>query len=181
MLYNTPLSQLILLHRNYWYKIKGLKDKVPTLNVCVINVHPRNQTQIPTDHDGVIDRKNDITFSDRSHKDEEMLLLVSDYIELVRNLIRVAKEAGAKDKDISSLLNQTTKYHGMNLRPRLYKEIVEGRFDINQIVRIERKNDENTISDKTFDFSSGTITQLIKDGFEDTIDLINSILRSRVS
>jgi NTE family protein len=181
MLYNTPLTQLVLLHRNYWYKIKGLKDKVPTLNICVINVHPTTQTRIPTDYDGVIDRKNDITFSDRSHKDEEVLLLVSDYVELVRELIRVAKEAGAKDKDISSLLNQRTKYHGMNLRPRLYKEIVEGRFDINQIVRIERENDENTISDKTFDFSSGTITRLLKDGFEDTIDLINNMLGSRLS
>ena len=125
MLYNTPLTQLVLLHRNYWYRIKALKEKVPTLNICVINVHPTTQTQIPTDHDGVIDRKNDITFSDRSHKDEEVLLLVSDYIELVRELIILAKEAGVKDKDISSLLNQRTKYHGMNLRPRLYKEIVE--------------------------------------------------------
>ena len=181
MLTNTPLTQLVLLHRNYWYKIRGLKDKVPSLNICVINVHPTTQTQIPTDHDGVIDRKNDITFSDRSHKDEEVLLLVSDYIDLVRNLIKIAKEAGAKDKDISSLLNQRTKYHGMNLRPRFYKEIVEGRFDINEIVRIERKNDESTISDKTFDFSSGTIMQLIKDGFEDTTDLINNILGSRLS
>ena len=181
MLYNTPLTQLVLLHRNYWYRIKALKEKVPTLNICVINVHPTTQTQIPTDHDGVIDRKNDITFSDRSHKDEEVLLLVSDYIELVRELIILAKEAGVKDKDISSLLNQRTKYHGMNLRPRLYKEIVEGRFDINKIIRIERENDENTISDKTFDFSSGTIMQLIKDGFEDTTDLINNILGSRLS
>ena len=181
MLYNTPLTQLVLLHRNYWYRIKALKEKVPTLNICVINVHPTTQTQIPTDHDGVIDRKNDITFSDRSHKDEEVLLLVSDYIELVRELIILAKEAGVKDKDISSLLNQRTKYHGMNLRPRLYKEIVEGRFDINKIIRIERKNDENTISDKTFDFSSGTIMQLIKDGFADTTDLINNILGSRLS
>ena len=181
MLYNTPLTQLVLLHRNYWYRIKALKEKVPTLNICVINVHPTTQTQIPTDHDGVIDRKNDITFSDRSHKDEEVLLLVSDYIELVRELIILAKEAGVKDKVITNLLNQRTKYHGMNLRPRLYKEIVEGRFDINKIIRIERKNDENTISDKTFDFSSGTIIQLIKDGFEDTTDLINNILGSRLS
>jgi NTE family protein len=174
MLYNTPLSQLVLLHRNYWYRIRGLKDKVPALNICVINVHPTTQREIPVDNDGLINRKNDITFSDRSHKDEEVLLLVSDYVELVRELIRIAKEVGAKDEVITNLLNQRTKYHGMNLRPRLYKEIVEGRFDINKIVRIERKNDEHTISDKSFDFSSGTITQLIKDGFEDTTDLINN-------
>jgi NTE family protein len=59
------------------------------------------------------------------------------------------------------------------LRPRRYKEIVEGRFDIAEIIRVERNNDENTISDKTFDFSIGTITQLLKDGYEDTMDLAN--------
>jgi NTE family protein len=174
ILTNTPLTQLVVLHREYWYKIRGLKDKVPSLNICIINVHPTTQTQIPTDHDGVIDRKNDITFSDRSHKDEEVLLLLSDYIDLVRELIRIAKESGAKDKAITNLLNQRTQNHGMNLRPRLYKEIVEGRFDINRIVRIERENDENTISDKTFDFSSGTITQLLKEGYADTMNLIHA-------
>jgi predicted acylesterase/phospholipase RssA len=173
MLTNTPLTQLVLLHRQYWYKIRGLKDKVPGLTVAVINVHPTTQTEIPTDHDGVLNRKNDITFSDRSHKDEEVLLLVSDYIDLVRDLIKIAKENGVKDKVIIDLLNQRTKYHGMNLRPRLYKEIIEGRFDIHEIVRLEKKNNENTISDKTFDFSSGTITQLLKDGFEDATNLIN--------
>jgi hypothetical protein len=64
-------------------------------------------------------------------------------------------------------LNQRTKYHGLSLRPRLNKDIVEGRFDISEIIRIERKNDEHTISDKTFDFSSGTIRHLLNDGYKD--------------
>nr|MDQ3977246.1 hypothetical protein [Thermoproteota archaeon] len=72
------------------------------------------------------------------------------------------------------LLDQQTKYHGVVFQSRKYKDIVEGRFDIAEIIRIERKNDENTISDKIFDFSSGTIKQLIKDGYEDTIDYINT-------
>ncbi len=156
-----------------------MKDKVPTLTVGVINVHPTRQTHIPTDHDGVIDRKNDIAFSDRSHRDEEVLLLVSDYIDLVRDLIRIAKEAGVKDKVITDLLNKRTKYHGISWRPRLNKEIIEGRFDKDAIIRIERKNDENTISDKTFDFSSGTIEHLLKDGYEDTLNLINKNVLER--
>ena len=43
---NTPLSQLVLLHRRYWHLQRGLKDKVPTLGVCVINVHPTRQEEI---------------------------------------------------------------------------------------------------------------------------------------
>jgi NTE family protein len=174
LLTNTPLAELVVLHRDYWYKIRGLKDKVPTLTVAVINVHPTRQTEIPTDHDGVVNRNNDIIFSDRSHRDEEVLLLVSDYIDLVRDVIRIAKENGVKDKAINDLLNQRTKYHGISWRPRLNKAMIEGRFDIDHIIRIERKNDEHTISDKTFDFSYGTIMQLLKDGYADVMNFIHT-------
>ena len=97
LLTNTPLAELVVLHRDYWYRIRGLKDKVPTLTVGVINVHPTRQTEIPTDYDDVVNRNNDIVFSDRSHRDEEVLLLVSDYIDLVRDVIRIVKENGVKE------------------------------------------------------------------------------------
>jgi NTE family protein len=177
---NTPLSQLVLMHRNFWYQLKGVKEKIPTLDICVVNVHPSRQLQIPIDHDGVVNRNNDITFSDRSHRDEEILLLISDYIDLVRDLIKTGKEAGCKDDVINELMNRQTKYHGRLLKPRKYKEIVEGSFDIAEVVRIERKNDENTISDKTFDFSYGTIEKLLQNGYEDTMDTINDRRASNV-
>ena len=179
MLTNTPLSQLVLLHRQYWYKIRGLKDKVPTLAVAVINVHPTSQTEIPTDHDGVVSRNNDITFSDRTHKEQEILLLISDYVDLVKDLIRIAKDNGVEEKVITDLLNQRTKYHGIGLRPRLNREIIEGRFDIEEIYRIERKNDENTISEKTYDFSIGTVTALLKSGYEDSMNFVNTLQAKR--
>lgn len=177
---NTPLSQLVLMHRNYWYQIRGVKEKVPTLGICVINVHPKQQLEIPTDHDGVVNRNNDITFSDRSHRDEEVLLLISDYIDLVRDMIKIGKENGIKDEVFKELMNRQTKYHGQVLKPRKYKEIIEGNFDIAEVVRIERKNDENTISDKTFDFSSGTIENLLQNGYDDTTNAINSLRTSNV-
>ena len=71
-------------------------------------------------------------------------------------------------------MDQPTRYHGIVLKSRKYKDMVEGRFDIAEIIRIERKNDENTISDKTFDFAFGTIRQLLNDGYKDTIDYINT-------
>jgi NTE family protein len=175
---NTPLSQLVLLHRRYWYLQRGLKDKVPALGVCVINVHPTRQEEIPMDHDGVLNRNSDIAFSDRSHRDEEILLLISDYVELVRELIRIAKGTGVKDDVINNLMNQMTSYHGQFLKPRQYKEIVEGVFDIEEIYRIERKNTQDTISDKTFDFSVGTIKQLLREGYNDTNEFINNFLQT---
>jgi NTE family protein len=177
---NTPLSQLVVMHRNYWYQIKGVKDKVPTLGICIVNVHPTRQVKIPIDHDGVVNRNNDITFSDRSHRDEEILLLISDYIDLVRDMIKIGKQNGIKDEVFNELMNRQTLYHGQVMKPRKYKEIVEGSFDIAEVIRIERKNDENTISDKTFDFSYGTIEKLLQSGYEDTMDSINNWRTSNI-
>jgi NTE family protein len=177
LLANTPLTQLVLLHRKYWYRQRGLKDKVPTLGVVIINVHPSKQSEIPTDHDGILNRSKDISFSDKSHREEEVLLLFSDYIDLVRDLVKIARENGATDEVIDKLMNQRTKNHGQLMKPRQYKEIVEGRFDIAEIVRLERKNTEHTISDKTFDFSEGTIRELLNGGYKDAVDLTNSRTR----
>jgi hypothetical protein len=175
MLTNTPLTQLVLLHRSYWYRIRGIKDKVPALAIAVINVHPTRQTEIPTDHDGVVSRNADISFSDRTHREQEVLLLISDYVDLVRDLIKIAKDNGVKEKLITDLLNKKTDYHGIGFRPRLNKEIVEGRFDIENLYRIERSYDENTISQKVYDFSVGTIQALIKSGYEDALRFANSV------
>jgi NTE family protein len=53
---------------------------------------------------------------------------------------------------------------------RTYKNIVGGRFNLTDIIRIERKNDENTISNKTYDYSSKTINKSLKQGYSDSID-----------
>jgi NTE family protein len=50
---------------------------------------------------------------------------------------------------------------------------LEGRFNIDKIVRIERKNDGNTISNKIFDFSGGTLRQLRENGYREAIDKLN--------
>jgi NTE family protein len=89
---NTPLMQVVLLHRRYWLKRKGFRHTVPRLNIDIINVHPTKQDTIPWDRDGIINRNNDITFSDRTFSDQQALLLISDYVDLVRELIKIAKD-----------------------------------------------------------------------------------------
>ena len=102
---NTPLMQLVLMHRNYWWKVRGLKDSVPRLGISVINLHPKKVAEIPTDRDGVVNRNSDIIFSDRTDKEESMFLLASDFVDLIRALIKVAEEHGVKDDMINNLLN----------------------------------------------------------------------------
>ena len=91
---NTPLTQLVILHRRYWLKVKGLKDIVPKLEIGIVNVHPLRQDAIPRDHDSVINRNNDISFSDRTQREQEALLLISDYIDLARELSKLQKTMG---------------------------------------------------------------------------------------
>ncbi len=161
---NTPLTQLLRLHRQYWLKVKGLKDTVPKLEIGIVNVHPVKEDTIPWDHDGVINRNSDITYSDRTQREQEALLLVSDYVDLARELIRIAKAHGAKDDVINNLLNSNTMNHGLAMIPRKYSDILVGRFEIGNVLRINRKNNENTISNKIFDFSTKTINQLRESG-----------------
>jgi NTE family protein len=168
---NTPLTQLVRLHRLYWLKVKGLRDTVPRLDIGIVNVHPVRQDAIPLDHDGVINRNNDITFSDRTEREQEALLLVSDYVDLARGLINIAKNHGAKENIINDLLNSKTMNHGLAMKPRKYSDILVGQFEIGKIIRVNRKNDEHTISDKIFDFSRNTIQQLMESGYNNTTDL----------
>src|SRR6476619_5185141 len=157
---NTPLMQVVRLHRLYWLKRKGFKHTVPKLNIGIINVHPVKQDTIPWDRDGVINRNSDITYSDRTTIDQETLLLVSDFVDLDRKLIKTAKEHGLKDDAINDILESKTMNHGMSIRPRKYSDILTGQFEIGKIIRVNRQNDEYTISNKIFDFSSKTINEL---------------------
>ncbi len=147
---NTPMTQLVRLHRLYWLKVKGLKDTVPKLGIGIVNVHPTKQNIIPLDRDGIINRNNDITFSDRTEREQEALLLASDYVDLARKLIKIAKDHGVKDQIIDDLLNSKTMNHGLSVIPRKYSDILVGQFEIGGMLRVNRKNDEHTISNKTF-------------------------------
>jgi hypothetical protein len=62
---NTPLRQLILGHRNYWYEYlkredQGEKDetpRLPDLEVYIVNLHPSVVKNIPRDKDQIDDRE----------------------------------------------------------------------------------------------------------------------------
>ena len=68
-------------------------------------------------------------------------------------MINLAEEHGINDGLTNNLLNQKTKVHGELVKTRSFRDILEGRFQIDEIGRVDRKNDEHTISNKTFDFS----------------------------
>ncbi len=167
---NTPLMSAIYRHRDYWYYTRGVTNNIPSLGIAIVNLHPSVQEEIPIDHDGVLNRNNDITFSDRSITEEGYLLLISDYVDLVKQFADLLIESGIKEEKIDSILDSEVRPHGMFSKLRTYRNIVEGRFNLTDVIRIERKNDEDTISNKTYDFSSKTINKLLKQGYSDSIE-----------
>lgn len=60
-----------------------MSAKIPDLHVYIVNVHPSKKDVISTDYDGVNDRFNDITYSDRNSGYDEMVTdLATDYNDL---------------------------------------------------------------------------------------------------
>ena len=80
LLANTPLRQTILAHRDYWHQVRKVKDDIPKLRYVIINLHPATHDYLPSDYDGVVDRKNDIIFHDRTRYDENVAVLGSDFL-----------------------------------------------------------------------------------------------------
>ena len=82
--------QTVIAHRYYWQRVRKVEDNIPKLRFGIINLHPSKQEYLPFDYDGVIDRKNDIIFHDRTKFDENVAVVLSDYMtdmEMTENII----------------------------------------------------------------------------------------------
>jgi NTE family protein len=163
LLSNTPLRELLQAHRDYWQKDRNAK-KVPDIEVYIVNVWPCVEITIPTDHDGVIDRKNDISHCDQTEYDQKVAFFVSDYYNLANKLLDLAKRKGASKKEIDEILllpARSIKRTGIR---RTFKDLLERRFELLRVVTIEHKDDPDSISSKWADYTEETINKLISDG-----------------
>ncbi|HZD81556.1 MAG TPA: hypothetical protein VE076_01660 [Nitrososphaeraceae archaeon] len=89
---NTPLRELLHLHRYYWHDVKKV-EHVPHLEVYIINLYPtveRNQIDPPKDADTIQDREIDIRFHDRTRYDVKVAEMISDYLILHGQLKNLA-------------------------------------------------------------------------------------------
>lgn len=109
---NTPLRELLHLHRYYWYNKK--KDEyskantkeyeentdvdekkttwhVPHLEIYIINLYPTIEKRVdpPKDADTIQDRELDIRFHDKTKYDKKVAEMITDYLILhgqIKNL-----------------------------------------------------------------------------------------------
>lgn len=120
---NTPLRELLTAHRNYWMeytkinqkKIQETKEscteliaRIPELEVFIVNLHPLTPRDIPTDEDLVDDRENDIFFHDRTAYDEQVAYAFTDFVNMTRDLINLARSKGLS-VEIDEILNKKAK------------------------------------------------------------------------
>ena len=95
VLSNTPLRELIQSHKDYWKSEENKTDKytIPKLEVYIIDIWPSvdEYHSVPSDLDGIRDRKNDLTYQDVTPYDEKVANMISDYYNLSSLLMELAK------------------------------------------------------------------------------------------
>ncbi|MGB8936068.1 MAG: patatin-like phospholipase family protein [Candidatus Nitrosopolaris sp.] len=179
LLANTPLRQTILAHRYYWQRVRKVEGDLPRLRFGIINLHPLKQEYLPSDYDGVVDRKNDIIYHDRTEFDENVAVLMSDFMTLAQRLLKLAEESGASKEAVQMILNERMKgFFFITRKQGRYEDLLKGKIDVDFVARLERKNDSHTISNKIFDFTKNTILQLIQDGYEETKDQMKKVFEN---
>ena len=170
---------------NYSYiEINGDKYWDGGILLTIVNLHPESEEgdHIPTlyDYDMTKDRQNDIRFHDKTDYDIKLAQDISDYHDFVRDMTMLAndaiKEIGVQNSAANNLKKRFEKILNTKQRtltrvtnPRYFSDLIYKRFDIEEVIKIQRKDDIHTISDKIFDFSSNTFLNLIEEGEKDAL------------
>ncbi|MGA7368590.1 MAG: hypothetical protein WBX01_05625 [Nitrososphaeraceae archaeon] len=190
LLSNTPLRELIDRHRVYWKDeiskqrcetLEGNEEKmssIPALDVYIVDVWPAKlkDDPVPSDNDFVASRKTDLILLDKTEYEESVLKLITQYIHLSKKLISVLKESD-RANEIAGILDIPIVDNTLNMKnKKTYRDLLEGNFDIDRVMRIERKDDLYSTGYAVEDFSARTTNQLLELGKHDALDkLIHSL------
>ena len=170
-----------------YYKIQK-ENHIPNLSLTIVNLHPESEegNHIPSlyDYDMTNDREKDIRFHDKTDYDIKVAQDISDYHDFVEEMTNLANnaikevsknnenDAKSLKEDFQEIINIQQRTLTRENRPRYFYDLIGKRFDIEDVLKIQRKDDEHTISDKIFDFSSDTVSNLIKEGEKDALQAI---------
>jgi predicted acylesterase/phospholipase RssA len=165
ILNNSPLRELIRNHRALWWSKTGSKYEIPDLEMYTISAWPSKINDVPSDYDGIKASLNAITSNGKLNYDKRVAQMVTDYTNLVRRLIALAKKKGALHEIDNILDNYAISTHHSG-RARKYKDLIANHFSIRTIT-INREAYLDDISNQWADFSSDTIDMLIKEGLRD--------------
>jgi NTE family protein len=171
---NTPLREVIQAHREYWLESRG---EVPDLEVYIADTWPTSMKDGPAslDNDFIEDRRYDLIFGGKTEYDEKVANIVTDYIDLTNELIRFVRVNGLPKHEIDRILSKSAKKSKPRTgEPRQYADLMDGRFGLTKVFRIQLADDGNTISTKYYDYSAKTLSQLIESGKRDTLEIMST-------
>ena len=147
LLNNTPLREVI--------DASPIHDK----NVYLVDLFPHEQHDLPRNMVEVWHRARDVMHVDKTLHTLRMSKLINRQLGLIRNLHDILDRTLLDDDSKTMFSNIQKEYH----------EIAQERGAIiNQIVRIQRKEDSHFLFEDA-DFSITTIQNLIKNGERDAI------------
>ncbi len=193
---NTPLRELISKHKEYWKRkgqeirrgggegeegavVAAAKTQIPSLNVYIADVWPAKikEYPIPSDNDFVASRKANLLLMDKTEYEESVTKMITDYRDLMDKIIENIKDPQMQAKINKILDNGFTKSTIHTNNKKTYRQLLlEDKFDIDRVMRIERKDDTFAVGLAMADFSAHTISQLLASGRFDALDkLINTL------
>src|SRR5215211_5703653 len=157
---------------------KGLK--IPSLDVYIVDVWPAKITDytVPSDNDFVISRKSNLLLMDKTEYEESVTKMITHYMQLVKRLI---DNLSGKDKSAitKAVLDAPIIDIALNRKGiKIYRDLLKGNFDIDRVIRIERKDDTYAVGLAMADFSAHTIKQLMAFGKYDALDKLIDTLSS---
>ncbi len=97
-----------------------------------------------------------------------MAHLVTDYVDLTRRLIKLAKDTGkVSDEQLNEVLEITGESTTRDVKKRRnFLGLVEDKFMV-KVYRIDRQDDKDTIFGKASDFTPTTLENLYNEGVDD--------------
>jgi NTE family protein len=187
---NTPLRELLTAHKNYWMEYlrrnrrlgeeegDKLITRTPELEVYIVNLHPLSPKDIPDDRDLIDDRESDILFHDRTTYDEQVAYAFTDFVDMTRDLIELARANGLS-KSVEEILEKKAKAISRvgEYRITTYRDLLLGKPRISKVWRIDRLENAGATFGKVTDFTPSTIRKLIESG---RIDARISIDRNEI-
>ena len=178
---NTPLREVLQAHREYWHKIVNnpeddrdeseKENDVPDLEIYIVDLWPSQLKEDPIsfDRDFVENKKWNLILDGKTDYDEQVANVITDYVNLTRQLKNLAEQKGASKEEINHILNSCATSINTIGERRKYGDLLEGRFRLTKVVHVDRMDDENEVNDKVFDYSYKTIEELMNVGYYDAL------------
>ncbi len=150
-------------------------QRIPDLELYIVNLlDPKDNNNndpcgiiVPQDFDGVRDRHIDIKLGGGYNTKTDHLY--SDYINLIEKLIGLGDDDELLKEKIEKILDDHTPRQFITEDFKKNIDIIKNTFQIVKEVKIQRKDDTDSVSGKLADFTIETINKLIHDGYEDTL------------